>query len=161
MPDRLNISYYGRDWRSSELSNLTAGPMAFDGVRVRCVESVVQSMNFRPDDPRHDACLDLCGPECKSMIYEAAAGIHGVVHWGGLVIDLESSERLGIIRRVIETKFSTISSAWEALRLSQGIELEYDTSEIDEMLSVPRDFFLSVLSDIRAAIGQGEFPRPG
>jgi len=163
MPERLSVSYYGADWRSADLSNLTPGPMEFDGVRVRCVESVVQSMNFSLDDPRHAACLDLCGPECKSMMYEAidaAAGCDGVAHWGSLVIGIASDERLGIIRRAMECKFSTVASAWEALRLSHGLDLEYETSDMDEVFSVPKRFFLDVLSEIRLNIVRGLFPRP-
>lgn len=162
MPDRLRISFYGTDWRSSSLSNLTAGPMTFDGVWVRCVESVVQSMNFPPDDHRHEACLDLCGPVCKSMIYEAedAVGVTGEAYWNGRVMAIGSAERLDVIRRAIECKFSSIGSAWEALRLSQGLDLEYDTSDLDEVLSVPKSFFLDVLCDIRRSIGAGSFPRP-
>ena len=163
MPDRLRISFYGTDWRASNLSNLTAGPMTFDGVRVRCVESVVQAMNFSPDDPRHASCLDLSGPVCKSMIYEAqdaSAGRTGSVHWAGRSMSIDSAERYDVIERAMRCKFSTIGSAWEALRLSQGLELEYDTSELDEMLSVPRAFFLDVLCEIRDAIGAGSFPRP-
>jgi len=159
----LRISFYGTDWRASSLSNLTAGPMDFDGVRVRCVESVVQSMNFSPNDHRHASCLDLCGPVCKSMIYEAedgSAGRKGEVHWNGRVMAIDSEERLDVIRRAIILKFSSIGSAWEALRLSQGLDLEYDTSELDEIFSVPSTFFIDVLCEIRRAIGAGSFPRP-
>lgn len=161
--DVLRVSYYGTDWRASNLSNLTAGPMTFDGVRVRCVESVVQAMNFPPDDPRHHACLDLCGPVCKSMIYEAhdgPAGRDGIVHWNGASMSLASQDRLDVIRRAMECKFASVWPAWEALRLSQGMELDYDTSDLDEAFSVPRAFFLEVLGDLRDAIGAGSFPRP-
>lgn len=160
--DPLQISYYATDWRASVLSNMTPTPMVFDGVYAACVEAVVQSMNFPMDDPRHESTLHLSGPVCKSMIYEAESVVAetGLVYWNGGIFEIDSDDRLWLLDSVIRAKFATNKLAWEALRLSEGRTFEYNTSELDERLSIPTNLFLHTLSSVLDDIRAGLLPAP-
>ena len=160
--DPLQISFYATDWRGSTLSNITPTPMVLGGVQATCVEAIVQAMNFPPDDLRHSSTLGLSGPICKSMIYEAqdVVAVHGAIFWDGHEMPIDSEERLDLLRAVIRAKYASNKLAWEALRLCDGRTFEYQTSELDERLSIPRLLFVETLSAVLDDIRAGSLPLP-
>ena len=162
MDDPIQISYYATDWRGSTLSNMTPTPLMFDGIQAACVEAIVQAMNFPLDDPRHQSTLHLSGPVCKSLIYEAEEIVAetGHVFWNGHILEIGSDDRLWLLESVIRAKYTTNKLAWEALRLSDGRPFEYNTSPLDERLSVPSLLFVDTLSKVLDDIRAGLLPVP-
>jgi len=136
------------------LSNLHPTPFVIDEIRMICMESFVQSLNFPEDDWRHVACFELSGPECKAMMYEAQGILSegGLVHWKGRKMERGGSEHLALLRRGLEAKFSQFEMVREALEDTLGMDLVYEAPEIDYFCSYPPSEFVTALQEIRESI---------
>jgi hypothetical protein len=142
----IDISYFSKDWRGSQLSNLTPSPFEFEGIPLACVESLVQSLNFSEDDLRHTLCLELYGLECQSMAFAAAEGVGGF-HWEGR--EVSPAERDALIGRAIVEKFEVCSRARMAMTACGEIEFAYDPDPEVEAVSLNAGTFLDILRGIR------------
>jgi len=154
---KLCISYYSRDWRGAVLSNLHRTPFLIDGIRMMCMESFVQSLHFPHGDLRHERCFDLDGPECKSMMYDAMESIRGdrFAHWMGERMAWGGPDHMELMRRGLRAKFDQCEIALEALMDTVGMEIVYDTPDIDRDFSYPPTMFVKDLADIRDSFGKG------
>ena len=136
------------------LSNLHPTPFIMDNIRLSCMESLVQSMNFPENDWRHVACFELSGPECKAMMYEAMEilSLKGTVHWKGEEMMWGGKDHLSILRRGLNLKFSQHELSREALEDTIGMRLVYDAPENDRICSYPPDEFVIALQEIRESM---------